>query len=543
MSNTLAAVAIAGAVLVAGLTEFDRANVAATPMPIEAPPQNPAGPPELPKTTVDTKEPAITGRTIHVPAGGSLQGAIDEAKPGDRITLQPAATYEGPFRLRPKTGDGWIVITTSATDLPKPGQRVTPADARRMPKITGSAEALIEAEAGAHHYRLVGLEVTPTEGASVTNLIQIGDDAKSVDLIPHHIIIDRSYLHGDAKRGTRRGVALNAAHAAVLDSYLVDFKQPTVDAQAISGWNGPGPFRIAGNYLEASGENIMFGGADPSIPNLVPSDIEIVRNHLTKPLRWKKDDPSFAGTEWAVKNLFELKNARRVLVEGNLIEHNWPQAQNGFAILFTVRNQDGGAPWSVVEDVTFRNNYVRRVAAGINVLGRDDNHPSQLTRRIAIVNNLFEDVGGKWGGNGRLFQLLDRTSGITIEHNTAFHTGGIIFAGDTGPHEAFTFTNNLMPHNEYGIIGSAAGPGNPTLQKFFPEAVIRGNVLIGAPAASYPKDNFYPASLAETGLSATSRQLSAAFAKKATNGRDPGVDVAALDRALGGLATVGSVRR
>ena len=174
MSNTLAAVAIAGAVLVAGLTEFDRANVAATPMPIEAPPQNPAGPPDLPKTTVDTKEPAITGRTIHVPAGGSLQGAIDQAKPGDRITLQPAATYDGPFRLRPKTGDGWIVITTSATDLPKPGQRVTPADARRMPKITGSAEALIEAEAGAHHYRLVGLEVTPTDGASVTNLIQIG---------------------------------------------------------------------------------------------------------------------------------------------------------------------------------------------------------------------------------------------------------------------------------------------------------------------------------------------------------------------------------
>ena len=118
----------------------------------------------------------------------------------------------------------------------------------------------------------------------------------------------------------------------------------------------------------------MFGGGDPSIPNLVPSDIVITRNHLSKPLRWKKDDPSFEGTEWAVKNLFELKNARRVLVDGNLLEYNWPQAQNGFAILFTVRNQDGGAPWSVIEDVTFSNNVVRHVAAGINILGRDDNH-------------------------------------------------------------------------------------------------------------------------------------------------------------------------
>jgi hypothetical protein len=270
----------------------------------------------------------------------------------------------------------------------------------------------------------------------------------------------------------------------------------------------------------------MFGGADPDIPNLVPSDIEIIRNHLTKPLRWKKDAPSFEGTEWAVKNLLELKNARRVVIEGNLLEHNWPQAQNGFAILFTVRNQDGGAPWSVVEDVTFRNNYVRRVAAGINVLGRDDNHPSELTRRIAIVNNLFEDVGGTWGGNGRLFQLLDRTSGITIEHNTAFQTGGIIFAGDTGPHESFVFQNNVMPHNEYGVIGSGSGSGNGTLEKFFPGVVFRRNVLVGAPAASYPRDNFFPA------------RLSATFAQKATTGRPPGVDIAALERALGGLATV-----
>jgi hypothetical protein len=524
MNKILATVAIVGVTVAAGLTDFDRAYVA-TPMPVEAGPADPAGPPELPKVLVETNEPAITGRTINVPAGGNLQGAIDEAKPGDRITLQPGATYEGPFHLRPKTGDGWIVITTASTELPKPGTRVTPAHARLMPKLVGAAEALIEADAGAHHYRLVGLEITPTDGAAVTNLIQFGGDAKSPDMVPHHLIVDRSYLHGDPKRGSRRGVALNAAHAAVIDSYLVDFKQPTVDAQAISGWNGPGPFKIEGNYLEASGENIMFGGADPSIPNLVPSDIEIRRNHLTKPLTWKKDDPSFAGTEWAVKNLFELKNARRVLVEGNLLEHNWPQAQNGFAILFTVRNQDGGAPWSVVEDVTFRNNYVRGVAAGINILGRDDNQKSEQTKRIAIVNNVFQDVGGaKWGGNGRLFQLLDRTVAITIEHNTARHTGGIIFAGDTGPHESFVFQNNVMPHNEYGIIGSGTGPGASTLQKFFPGGIVRGNVLIGGPAASYPKENSFPAS--------------AELIPKSANGRAPGADIAALDRALGGLATV-----
>src|SRR5207247_2173657 len=80
------------------------------------------------------------------------------------------------------------------------------------------------------------------------------------------------------------------------------------------------------------------------------------RNHLFKPLSWKIGHPTYAGRPWSVKNIFELKNARRVLVEGNLFEHNWRHDQNGFAILFTVRNQGGAAPCCPVEAVTFRNN-------------------------------------------------------------------------------------------------------------------------------------------------------------------------------------------
>ena len=93
-----------------------------------------------------------------------------------------------------------------------------------------------------------------------------------------------------------------------------------------------------------------------------------------------------------MKNIFELKNARRVLIEGNLFEYNWAQAQTGFAILFTVRNQNGSAPWTVVEDVTFRNNIVRHSASGVSILGRDDNYPSGQTKRILIQNNLLLDI-------------------------------------------------------------------------------------------------------------------------------------------------------
>jgi hypothetical protein len=75
-----------------------------------------------------------------------------------------------------------------------------------------------------------------------------------------------------------------------------------------------------------------------------------------------------------------------VLIEGNLFERNSAHSQNGFAILFTVRNQDGTAPWSVVGDATFRKNIVRHSGSGINILGFDHNYPSgsQHAQRIAI---------------------------------------------------------------------------------------------------------------------------------------------------------------
>jgi hypothetical protein len=329
---------------------------------------------------------------------------------------------------------------------------------------------------------------------------------------------------------------MNSRHTAVVDSHLSDFKEVGADAQAILGWNGAGPFKIANNYLEGSGENVMFGGADPAIRDLVPADIEIRGNHFAKPLAWKSDDPSYQGTPWTVKNLFELKNARRVLIDGNVFEYNWPQAQNGFAILFTVRNQDGGAPWSAVEDVTFTNNVVRHVANGVNILGRDDIQQSQRTRRILVRNNVFEDVGGKWG-RGALFQLLDATSDVAIRHNTALQTDAMIFGGDSNPHERFVFSDNIAPHNEFGIIGSGTGAGNASLARYFPDAMVRRNAIVGGFPGRYPAENFFPPSLDDVGFAdraAGDYRLgrSSPLRRAASDGADVGVDFRALCAAI-----------
>ena len=499
--------------------------------------------PAAPRATVEIPALKAGAHTIRVPAGGDLQKALDDANAGDRIELAAGATYAGPFTLKAKDGDGWTVITTAGFAA-RPGRHVEPSDARAMAKLESAGDFIIATAPGAHHYRFVGIEVAPKPGSFVTTLVQLGADESSADATPHHIIIDRCVIHGDAKIGARRGVAVNGRDIAVVDSYLSDFKEVGADSQAIAGWNGPGPIRIANNYLEGAGENIMFGGADPKIANLVPSDIEIVHNHLAKPLRWKKGDPSFEGIEWSVKNLFELKNARRVIADGNLLEYNWPQAQNGYSILFTVRNQDGAAPWSTIEDVAFTNNLVRHVAAGINMLGRDDNHPSQQAQRILVRNNLFADVGGSWGP-GRLFQMLDGTSGVTIDHNTGFETGGILFGGDHAPHTGFVFQNNVVTYSGNGVIGSSAGEGTESIRRYFPDAVFRRNVIVGGIAGRYPSDNFFPSSLADAGIAAPRDAdlrltLARSFTGKATDGRDPGVDMDALTRALGDLAGAGA---
>jgi hypothetical protein len=513
--------------------------------------------PELPRLYVDTTYVPPSGRTIAVSAGEDFQAALNAAQPGDVIMLEAGATFTGPFTLRNKAGAEWIVIRPSVPDsrLPAPGTRVDPSYAHVMPKLVAASGSVIIAAPGAHHYRFIGIEIRPREGVFLYNLVALGFEIKpraarylynllvlgtsesSTDLLPHHVIFDRCYLHGDPKKGTRRGIAMNSRYTAVVDSYLSDFKEESADSQAIAGWNGPGPFKIVNNYVEGAGENVMFGGADPSIPDLVPSDIEIRHNHFSKPRSWKLDDPSYAGTPWTVKNLFELKNARRVLVEGNLFEHNWVHAQTGFAILLTVRNQDGSAPWSVVEDVTFSNNIVRHTASGIYFLGYDDNNPSQQTKRILIKNNLFEDIGGaRWGGGGRLFQLIAGTSEVVIDHNTAFQAGTIITA-EGKQHTHFTYSNNITPHNEYGMTGTGTSAGTHTLSTYFPDAIIKNNVIIGGNAIQYPKDNFFPASPDAMGFVVCAGghyclANSSPYKRAATDDKDVGVDFAALCAAM-----------
>ena len=502
--------------------------------------------PQQPQVLLDTTYTLPGGKTISVSSGGDFQAALNNAQPGDIISLQAGATFSGNFTLPNKAGFNWIVIRTSAPDssLPPQGTRITPAYSTVMPKIVSpNTSSAISTNAATSLYRFLGVEITTTyssTAATLYNLINLeaAGGQTSLSQAPNNIIFDRCYIHGTASGNVRRGIALNSARTAIVDSYLSDFHEIGADSQAIAGWNGPGPFKIVNNHLEAAAENVLFGGADPSIANLVPSDIEIRDNHFFKPLSWKVGDPSYGGIHWEVKNILELKNAQRLLIQANIFEYKWPDAQNGFSVLFTVRNQDGSAPWSVVQDVTFKNNLVRHVAAAINILGWDDLHPSQQAQRLLIENNLFDDVGNSWSF-GRLFQILNGAANITIDHNTAFQTENVVMA-DGSADSGFVFTNNIAPHNAYGVTGTGTGSGTNTLNTYFPGYVFLKNVLPGGTVSLYPTNNYFPPSLSDVGfvnLAGGNYQLLATspYLGAGTDGKDIGADFNALNTAIAGV--------
>jgi hypothetical protein len=482
---------------------------------------------------------------VQLPAGGNLQAALDTAAPGDIIELPAGVTFTGNFVLPQKNGTTYITIRTVASDdLPKAGDRVSPQHSGRLARIQSpNGQPAMRTAPGAHHWKLVLLEFGPNQAAA-SDILGLGDGSSAqsnLERVPSDLVVDRCYIHGDPVRGQKRGIGLNSASTTIVGSHISDIKSSSQDAQAIAGWNGPGPYLIENNYLEASGENFMLGGATPGINGVVPSDVVFRRNHVSRPAAWR-------SASWSVKNLFELKNARRVLIEGNLFDTHWQDDQPGYAIVFTPRGEGGAAPWAVVEDVTFRYNIVRDVAAVFNFLARDNNGASGPLRRVRIADNLFYAVDrAAWGGNGLFLQIGEGPAEIAVEHNTIIQTGNIITAyGGTrqtpSAAERFVFKDNIALHNANGVIGQGLAVGNDTLSKYFPGAAFYRNVLAGGSASRYPADNAFPTvdwltdQFQDVAGHDYRLRAGSSLRQSASDGRDPGLNYPALIDALGANA-------
>jgi len=570
------------------------------------------GPAELPRVTMssslaDTPSP---GSIVTVAAGGNLQAALDNARCGDKVELQAGAVFSGRFTLSAKNCDSahWIIIRTSASDalLPLEGQRGTPcyAGVASLPgrprytcinpqKVMSRVENNTTTDGpfflrnGANHYRFIGLEITRTAAThNAPTLMTVEPNG-----VADHIVVDRSWLHGTVRDETKSGISLTGlTYAAVVDSYFSDFhcleSGMCTDAHAVGGGLGNhqgGPFKISGNFLEASGEAVMFGGGAAT---MTPGDIEIRRNHFFKPWQWMPGHPGFVGgpggRAFITKNHLELKNATRVLIEANLMENSWGGfTQTGRAIVLSPKNQhtQSGAyvcPLCQVTDVTIRYVHIAHAGGGMAFVtgcdlgcqnSKDANNGGQAKAggRFSIHDVVLDDISTSYVGSGTLFGVLNGwlknpLNNVTINHVTGFpdpdsHLLSIGNLISNPPMSGFVFSNNMVLTGRYPVWSTGGGPtscadsGTPAqkIKKCFSTYTFTNNALvetpIAFPPASWPSGNYFPADASaagfvqfNNGVNGDYRLLPSSRYKNAGSDRkDLGADIVGLNAALIGV--------
>ncbi len=550
------------------------------------------GPAQLPKscyyTGIDgTPSP---GKQIHVEPHSDLAGAVDSAKCGDTLLLAAGASYEIKELPSKKCDDQhYITIRTDTPDskLPPEGTRISPAWAgvANLPSRPAYAQPaggpaklmatlIVKVPSGARmgdHIRFIGLEWSAPPDAHIGRLVSTED--------ADHIIFDRNWLHPPDDTEMNKGIGMikRSRFIAVINSYLSGFHcvartGTCTDSSALGGGNGDVPvstLKIYNNFLEAAGENILFGGVKSDTN---PTDIEIRRNHLFKPLAWKEGEAGFTpGNVAIVKNHFELKSGIRVLFEANLLENSWGGfTQTGFSVLLTPKNQNDECPKCEVSDVTLRYNWIRNVAGVIQIANiySSAGGASSGGGRYSIHDLLADSIrDADWKGQGTFAMVLSRTPvlhDVAFDHVTAFVTGPLFYVGDKTDEKIrnFSVTNSLFMNGGRRLEFSSSGGGQANCargsQRAGAQAVLeacfinykfeknliigekggwpKGTILVSSPKAAGIRD-------LQDGVSKDARLCHADTAgckaspgaAAAMDGKDIGVDMDALEAALAGV--------
>jgi hypothetical protein len=466
---------------------------------------------ELPRS-VPTFTVLAATRSYVITSG--LQAALDTAKGGDEIRL---SGFHGNVILPSRPCGSWVTIRSNAADslLPKPGERPSAKHFPYMPVIrTADQSPALKTANPTCGWRLFAVEMTITYTGLNYGIVWLGDggyaDETQTTLarVPQNIILDRVYIHGNDASNTTRCLNLNSAHTILRDSYIDACHAVGFESHGVAGWNTPGGLLLENNYIDGAGINLFFGGADPAIDGLIPSDITIVRNHIRK-------NPAYKG-RYPAKGVIELKNAQRVLYEGNVIENSWPSAQSGMCVVFKSQtgNEQGAKLWQGTTDVTFRYNRVNNCQRGLNLQAAGEGGSDRPVARVEVTNNLFTNVGTSNGiapSDGWLMLLTHALTDVRIARNTFIGNAdgyGLCgyFAYSGGAARRVEITDNICAGRSYYGLAGDGGNHAAALTAFAGSSwVFRGNVVSQVEGQFWglsPSGNTYLTGVAAIGLRA-----------------------------------------
>lgn len=471
---------------------------------------------ELPRVNLTYTYP--TGLTqVTVPVGGNLQTAINNAVPGTEILLAPGGVWVGNFNLPNKgTSSAWILIRTNTTLTT--GQ-MTPSGAvsKNLAQIcSNNSSPAIGTSPGAHHYWISGINICGQAGSSGMNmLVRLGESGgngqTSMSVTPHDIVMDRNYVHVLTTNNIRRCILANAYRLWFTKNWIEECHDPGGDSQAILGYNGSKEIQIEDNTLIAAHEIIMFGGADPADSTMQPSDVILRRNHIYRPAAWKCNvcPGGYLAGQWPAKNLIETKDVRRYLIEANVIENDWSDAQQ-FAMNFKSENQDGTAPYTTTADLTMRYNIIRNVGSGWSLSGKGSKPDPNITAARFYIHDNWLQSGwntSPYSSTGNVTQLLGGLIDLIFAHNTIYNPSATnsVATLDGTPQVNMVWHSNVVFHGTYGFKGSGQSVGTNSINTYAPGSLIANNVLVnpgagGVSCSAYPATTVCPTTWPTTGI-------------------------------------------
>lgn len=204
------------------------------------------------------------------------------------------------------------------------------------------------------------------------------------------------------------------------------------ESHALGGGFSHGPTKEVDNYLEGGSGTWFSGGAPADVQGGPTQNLELRQDYIGRDLNYRfltggsgqspappfgcgtliKQNPKASSCpfNWAVKNSIEFKMGRFNLVDGNIVENSWADAQSGWPVLFNVRTCSGGSvcgvfdpitglPLNATDNIRFSNNWIRNAPQTIQFANRSTSQPgdgggvSAPIKNVDMINNLFSNVG------------------------------------------------------------------------------------------------------------------------------------------------------
>lgn len=492
-----------------------------------------AGSVALPKVFLDSSYPKLPSnhKILTVGAKGRLynncQSAVDAARPGDEVVID--AGFVCTHLVLPDKGnlqDFIVIRTADLPSLPPEGKRLSRTEASHLAILeTNNYEFAVGVEdvpsgssatISPNHYYLLGLEIRVNPLAKTKNgyIVKLRKTASKLEDLPHDIVIARSWIHGNPDQEVRTGIEMNGLKISITDSIIEDIHLHNETSEGIAGWDSAaGPYKITNNEIAVAGVGLLLGWQS-SIPELIPSDIEVRGNYFHKLDQWRQPITSNLGLAgyWAFGNPVVLRSAQRVLFDANTFANDWshiPATSSYMGHVFWLKPNGFGQPWARVQDITITNNVMHDVGGGFGIFYQDPSLPEVVTQRISIQNNVAYNLDSK-NDAGFIWLQGHATGSVVFNHNTFLSRPkslpALIMGEKSGTFAYFTFTNNLINDDGLGIVGlGSAASGGVSLTTQFPSVVLHNNALTGQQAANYvgyESSNYFPANLSEVGFSA-----------------------------------------